>query len=624
MRSAILTLCVIALLLNVYFVSSYNFDDDPLQQFINGTGSGSGGNETDDDDDDDITTFKVNVPEPKLGDEVYYDYTTYIEMGGENTSSGEWYKIILDIDGSLESKIPDDTETKQDGFFTTHSAVRKYQRTIATLTLTYEDHETDPLVIHGNGEITRSEYQDLTEDSVFLIETHGDVEVDQTFSVDVPLQYEGDMRSYPDPNKAIAETLDDRIYGDNQTLSVGKNGTLAQQGDLGVIFNSPFTFTQDYNWTIEPGQEIAGVDTLKVNITTKFFEFLDFKREVWVSNKIAEPAKIYLITNYSFTSEDSIDYFVLEQTRTMTDYRRGSNDIPWGDCNAVSPNAPGRHFCKKSPIAKFEDWDFMPASAASDEDFEDSSFDFATEDATQFAIDNSEGLNELLDEHSWDIIVSRAKYNVTRDTQDKSDPNDKAGNYQWNMTFGYHPTEEEEREYWQEYYETGYRQQNRYNLRVDFDKERNINPLPSQPDYDETTFIAEERGFLNGSIPISKSDLKNEILTLTSSELIFKTDTDIADEIFENPSEPGEIWWDDPTHEISYEFVLSGESTQSDPIISTLTGITFPPNPRMSWSIYKESLMSSGYMYGARLDAETGQLNYIVEIEGTALMGLFT
>ncbi|MCK5559489.1 MAG: hypothetical protein KAJ51_02805, partial [Thermoplasmata archaeon] len=200
----------------------------------------------------------------------------------------------------------------------------------------------------------------------------------------------------------------------------------------------------------------------------------------------------------------------------------------------------------------------------------------------------------------------------------------KAGNYQWNMTFSYHPTEEEEEEYWIERYETGYIHQNRYNLRVDFDKERNINPLPTQPDYDETTYIAEERGFLNGSIPISKSDLKDEILTLMSSETIFKTDTDIAREIFQNPSEPGEIWWDDPTHEISYEFVVSGESTQSDPIVSTLTGITFPPNPRMSWTIFKESLMSSGYMYGARLDAETGQLNYIVEIEGTALMGLFT
>ena len=112
-------------------------------------------------------------------------------------------------------------------------------------------------------------------------------------------------------------------------------------------------------------------------------------------------------------------------------------------------------------------------------------------------------------------------------------------------------------------------------------------------------------------------------MTLISSEKIFKADSEVANEIFNNPSEPDEIWWDDPTHEISYEFVVSGESSDADPIISTITGITFPPAPRMSWTIYKENLLASGYVYGARLDAETGQLNYVMEIQGTALMGLF-
>ncbi len=627
MKKAIIALCVIALLLNIYFATLYNYDDDndPFHILFFGTGSGDDDINGSDDDDYDAE-FKVNVPEPKLGDEVYYKYDTYIEMAGENSSSGEFYRIILDVEGDLENKIPTTTEIKQDGFYITHNTVRTYQRTEASFTLSYEDDETDePLVIHGDLNIERSEFMDLTSRSIIMIQTEADVYVSQTFQVDVPLEYAGTLRSYPDPKKSQVETMDDLLFKDNQTLSIGNNGTFSQDADIGVVFSFTITITQAYNWSVEDGGEIGGVDTLMVNISTKFWEFLNFKRRVWVSNEIAEPAKIYLRTNYSYTDYESdyTEYLILEQTREMTSYKRGTKDIPWGTCETSSFEDPSRHFSKLHSIGKFSNWDFMPESEGEGEDIEDSSFDFAPDDAAEFAIENSQGLTELMDEHSWDVIVARAKYNVTRDAQDKSDSDGKAGNYQWNMTFGYHPTEEEQDEYRETYYETGYRQQNRYNLRVDFDKERNINPLPSQPDYDDTIFIAEERGFLNGSNPISKSSLNDEILTLISSEKIFKADSEVANEIFNNPSEPDEIWWDDPTHEISYEFVVSGESSDADPIISTITGITFPPAPRMSWTIYKENLLASGYVYGARLDAETGQLNYVMEIQGTALMGLF-
>ncbi len=627
MKKTIITLCVIALLLNIYFATLYNISDadDPFRKLFFGSGSGiKGANVTDDDDID--AGFKVTVPEAKLGDEVYYTYDTYIEMFDENTSSGEFSKITLDINGDLENKIPPETEMKQDGFYITHNTVRTYQRTKAAFTLTYEDEETDePLVIHGDGNIVRREYRDLNSRSPISIHTEADVYVTQTFQVDVPLEYAGTMRSYPDPKISQVETMDDLLFKKNQTLSIGLNGSFIQPADIGVLFNAPFTIWQEYNWSVEKGEEIAGVDTLMVNVSTRFWEFLDFKRQVWVANEISEPAKIYLKTNYSYTSpdEDYHTHLILEQSRKMTSYKRGTKDIPWGSCETSSSEDPNEHFSDLHQMGIFDDWTFISESEGEGEDFEDSSFDFAPEDATQFAIDNSQGLTDLMDEHSWDVITNRAKYNITRDAQDKSDPDDKAGNYQWNMTFGYHPTEEEYDEYQKERYETGYRQQNRYNIRVDLDRERNKNPLPTQPDYDETIFIAEERGFMNGSGPISKSDLNDKILTLTSSEKIFKEDTEIADELFNSPSESGEIWWDDPTHEIAYEFVVSGESSLADPIISTITGITFPPAPRMSWTISKNSLMTGGYIYGARLDAETGQLNYVVEIEGTALMGLF-
>jgi hypothetical protein len=627
MKKTLIALCIIALLLNLYFVSFYNVDneDDPLTKLFFGSG-GSGVEDVNATDDDIDENFEVNVPEAKLGDEVYYNYDTYIEWAGENTSSGDFWRIILDINGDLENKIPTTPENKKDGFYVSHKTVRTYQRTKATFDLTYEDQDTDePLVIHGSGDIERSEFMDLTTQSTIAIETEASVEVSQTFQVDVPIKYSGKLRSYPDPKISAVETMDDLIFKNNQTLSIGKNGTFQQAADIGVVFNFPFTITQKYNWTVEDGGDIGGVDTLMINVSTKFFEFLEFKRQIWVANEISEPAKIFLRTNYSYTNyeTDYSEYLTLEQSREMTSYKRGTKDIPWGSCETSEFIDPKDHFSKLHPMGEFTDWDFIPESAVEADDFEDSSFDLAPEAAAQFAIENSEGLEELMNDHSWDVIVNRAKYNITRDAQDKSDPDDKAGNFQWNMTFGYHPTQEEYEQYREEYYSTGYVHQNRYNLRVDLDKNRILNPLPTQPDYEETMFIAEERGYLNNSGPISKSSLDDEILTLTTSEKIFRADTETADTIFQNPSEPGEIWWDEPTYEVSYEFVVSGESSQADPIISTITGITFPPAPRMSWSIYKESLMSSGYMYGARLNAETGQLNYVVEIEGTALMGLF-
>jgi hypothetical protein len=618
MKKAIITLCVIGLLLNIYFATLYNVDDDDdfFHELFFGTGSGDDdGNSTDDDNID--TEFKVTVPDPKLGDEVYYNYDTYIEMAGENSSSGEFYKIILDIDGDLENKIPTTTEKKQDGFYITHKTVRTYQRTKATFDLTYEDHETDePLVIHGDLNIERSEFMDLTSKSTILIETEADVYVSKTFQIDVPLEYAGTLRSYPDPKKSQVETMDDLLFKNNQTLSIGSNGTFQQAADIGVLFNFPFTITQKYNWSVESGKEIADVDTLMINISTKFFEFLDFKRQVWVANEIAEPAKIYLKTNYSYTDDDYSEYLTLEQDREMTSYKRGTSDIPWGTCDTSSSEDPSEHFSELHPMGVFSDWEFIPESVGEGEKFEDTSFNFAPEDAAQFAIENSDGLVDLLDEHSWDVIVARAKYNVTRDAQDLSD--DEAGTFHWNMTFGYHPTDEEYEQYREEYYETGKQPQDRYNLKIDFDKERILNPLPTQPDYEESTYISSERGLINGSIPISKAELNDEILTLASSEKIFKKDSDIADNVFRS----GEIWWDDPTHEISYSFEVAGESSDADPIISTITGITFPPTPRMSWTISKESLLASGYMYMAVLNAETGQLNYVMEIEGTALMGL--
>jgi len=628
MKRTLITLCIIALLLNIYFATMYSFDheDDPFHKLFFGSGGDVDDVNTTDDDDID-EEFKVNVPETKLGDEVYYTYDTFIEWTEENSSSGDFWKITLDLEGDLEHKIPTTSEIKQDGFYETHNTYRTYQKTIATFTISYEDQDTDePLVVHGDGKIIRSEYRDLNTKSTVAVETEAEVHLKQTFQADVEVDYFGKLRSYPDPKISEVESMDDLIFKRNQTLTIGKNGTFIQPADIGVIFGAPFTIWQEYNWSIENGGEIGGVDTLKVNLSTRFWDFIDLKRHVWISNEIAEPAKVYVITNYSYTSQDDVyhTHLTVEQTREMTSYRRGTKDIPWGDCKTSTSEDPNTHFSQKHSMGKFTTWDFIGESTGAGEDLEDSSFDYGSEDAAEFAIENSQGLNELMDEHSWDVIINRAKYNVTRDAQDKSDPDDKAGTFQWNMTFSYHPTEEEDREYRETYYETGIAPQNRYNLRVDHDKERNINPLPTQPDYDETTFIAEERGFLNWSGPMSKSDLNNEILTLVSSEKIFKKDPDTEAALFQNPSSPGEIWWDEPTFEISYEFIVSGESSNADPILSTITGITYPPAPRASYSIYKESLVSSGYMYAARLDAETGQLNYVVEIDGTALGRIFT
>jgi hypothetical protein len=57
-------------------------------------------------------------------------------------------------------------------------------------------------------------------------------------------------------------------------------------------------------------------------------------------------------------------------------------------------------------------------------------------------------------------------------------------------------------------------------------------------------------------------------------------------------------------------------------IIETITGITLPSS-KYSWAVQQGTVYRSGNTFSAAVDAETGLLIYVMEIDGTELYGIF-
>jgi hypothetical protein len=65
-----------------------------------------------------------------------------------------------------------------------------------------------------------------------------------------------------------------------------------------------------------------------------------------------------------------------------------------------------------------------------------------------------------------------------------------------------------------------------------------------------------------------------------------------------------------------------GSASPGLTMVETLTGMTFP-SIDYAWTVQTQTVYEQGHTFGAAVDVETGQLAYVMEISGTALLGLF-
>jgi len=212
-------------------------------------------------------------------------------------------------------------------------------------------------------------------------------------------------------------------------------------------------------------------------------------------------------------------------------------------------------------------------------------------------------------------VITWAAYDEIKDAKDKLDPNGRAGKYNWNLSFGYKPTMEE-------YYEAR-ENARKYDIYPHWgyyvNLSYNVTKEPGLDKYSETTKIINQGKYDWGSAPLSKPQIDDEILTLASSEEIFKLDNEIKDHIYSNIDD--EIDFED----LSYGLVMGDVTTSSMPgmeIIETITGITMPTS-RYSWTFQDGTVFRSGDTFSAAVDVESGQLLYVLKVTGSELYSIF-
>jgi hypothetical protein len=319
--------------------------------------------------------------------------------------------------------------------------------------------------------------------------------------------------------------------------------------------------------------------------------------------------KIFTKTNQSFADEDGEFYFILQNTRTLNGFTRGDTSISWGTCTGTD------HYVNRHPLGEYQEWDYFPKTGTG---LDQSSFEFDPAEALSIAMTESQTLNDFIDEHNGDVICYNAQYNSTSDplivTQEASN--------RWILVFGYKLTPDE----WEEYYSYDRDERppikKRYAVQVAY----NTTKLGLA----DTKELEVDWGRLNWSASLAKEDIDDEMLTLTSAERILKSDQEIYDNLYDVIGNPNKekIYWDDPLGETSFYLGegITQEQTPSIPVIETLTGFTVPQG-KIGWAVQKGRLYSSGAesssTFGAMVNGETGQMQYVLEVEGTSLFSLF-
>jgi hypothetical protein len=261
-----------------------------------------------------------------------------------------------------------------------------------------------------------------------------------------------------------------------------------------------------------------------------------------------------------------------------------------------------------------DSWDgnYMPVSG-SVADWEASSFNSKPEDIINWIETEkpSADLKDFLRDYP-DAIITDAAHNASMDT---TDTDGEAGEFWWNLSFG---KKRDQGDDWDEKY--------RYQVLVYHLKTWDMVALPTpHKEYNDTYRIEWERGPRSGGAGLSPDDIVSQTVTMASSEKVFKTDDVILDNFYTGIGgvQRAELdWGDGEESDTRYTLHSTGgwESIGID-LIATLTGIQMQVGAKYYWQLEKNDLLSGGTWSSASLDAETGRLISITEIESTPLEG---
>ncbi len=566
--------------------------------------------------------ISVRQPSLHMGDDFRYDFSVFAELYAENKTSGEYERYTITGNGQWDFKVygPVDAES---GYGEIHSCVQERMVADGALTVVVDTPDTGKVSVDGSFSADRSEYSELKSRTLIKAVNQGEMAIDQLprATVPVPIQYEGYVRTYPDPTEEVQPTLEDQIYEDKD-ITVGDEGSVYYEGPYEEAVSQGY-----YNWTAEQMENIAGIPSLKINITRQYWGFLDFIQTVWISSKTPYPTRTFLRTNTTWDEENEKGWIIIEQDRTLTSgYSRGSDPIPWEDTEAT--------FQDTHPDGEFLKWDKIPKGGYKFDNTEledpintEFAVHMSPEDALDFMIRNSTGMGEFTDEFS-NTLVTEATYWANLSNLD---PQNNAGSHYWNITLAdymswdelepifedYEEWEEEhEGEEWEDIPEEErfHWPEHLYAARVAKNITKSINPLDP---YSAEIEIDKDYTREEGWSWIKRSELDDEGCTLSGAVDIVAGDDMASTELFDRS---GDLDMND------LGIVVAKGATSSQlpaaQVLQQITGIVMP-SANYGWIFWKGSAWEQGDMFSAAVDVETGRMVYITKISGTALMGMF-
>ncbi len=383
MRWTLFALSVTAMLLNVGWIIIYepetteDNNEDPT--IINPDGT--------EEIISDIET--LTVPEKKINDQAIYEYDLFAEMYWENYTSGEWEKYTFTGEGDYIEYIAELTSS-EDGFGTTRRAARFGYETKASFKVRIQRNpaEGDPtdLVIPGNLDVERTEYKNLYDKHSLKALNTGSIAIEGLGQINpmfAEIEYIADLKSHPDPNLDPDPTIDESIYGNGRQLRLNTRGYYegtALEGEDERIFN----------WSVTGAYKVQDYDTLRINVTSSFYNFFNFKRVFYITESSPFPIKGSTRTNSTYEDENGIFYIVIETERELkkNGLTIGENPIPWGELSGH------KEYDEFHPAGEFMGWEYGPQDGT---DLDRSSFaGLSFDQSIDYALNRSEGLKSLV------------------------------------------------------------------------------------------------------------------------------------------------------------------------------------------------------------------------------------
>lgn len=600
MRLSLFALSVTALLLNVgWFVI---FEPEPSDD------NNDTGNDTPDGEEEQISDLEaLTVPKMRINDQAIYDYDLFAELYWENYTSGEWEKYTFTGEGEFIEYVAELT-TAEDGFGATRRAAKFGYETKASFKVRIqrnpEDGEATDIVIPGSLDVERTEFENLYDKHALKALNAGSISIEGLGQLNpkfANIEYIADLKSYPDPNLEPYLTIDESIYGNDRPMRLSSRG--AYEG-------SPLEGEEErvFNWSVTGAYKVQDYETFRINVTSSFYNFFDFKRVFYISGDSPFPIKGSTRTNSTYEDEDGIFYIIVETDRELKKdgLSRGENLIPWGDLSGH------KEYDQLHPAGEFMGWEYGPEDGT---DLERSSFaGLSFQQSMDYALENSEELQAFITEMEaqGNVLIEDSTYNITTETNLGNDNRTQF----WNLTFSKAYDMDEMYDYYQDNEEWP---EWKYTIQIarSVEETRNGEKI--------SIFIAGDEGrdgygrrrvrWDNGIVK-DQLTLNSRILTITHGEKILKTDQRVKETAYEDNV---------IKEDVLFYYGIVGISEQSTPglaLIQQLTGVT-TPTANNAIGFRQNNVFEEGTMFSSAVDANTGQLLYVISVEGDELASFF-